>query len=208
MTRRPYRSRARAEAAEETHRRILAAAGAVLRAKGAAGFSLESVGREAGVTRLTVYNQFGSRRALLEAVFDERAEAGGLFGIPDAMADPDPRAALRRLIAIFCGFWSSDPAVGSLQAAGAGDAEFETGLAERNERRRGALGVLADRLGLSGAAQRDAVDLLFVLTSYRTFAELAPGRSPEAVAALLQAAAEDVVRRAAPEPATSSRTPR
>jgi len=40
------------------------------------------------VTRLTVYNQFGSRRGLLEAVFDNIARQGGLHEIADAMAMP------------------------------------------------------------------------------------------------------------------------
>ena len=48
------------------------------------------------------------RRALLEAVFDDRAASGGLHRIPEAMAEPDPHRALERLIAIFSEFWSFD----------------------------------------------------------------------------------------------------
>ena len=69
---------------------------------------MESVAKSARVTRLTVYNHFGSRRALLEAVFDDRAASGGLHRIPEAMVEPDPHAALNRLIAIFSEFWSFD----------------------------------------------------------------------------------------------------
>jgi AcrR family transcriptional regulator len=201
MTQRPYRSRARAEAAEQTRRRITAAAAVILRARGASGFSLESVAREAGVTRLTVYNQFGSRRSLLEAVFDDRAASGGLHRLREAMADPDPLAALRRLVEIFCGFWSSDQAsLGGLHAATSGDAEFEVSLRQRNERRRKAISVLVSRLAARGdiaeEATKDLTDLLFVMTSFQTYAELAADRPPDAACALIRRTVEDAARRA------------
>jgi AcrR family transcriptional regulator len=60
------------------------------------------------LSRLTVYNQFGPRRALLEAVFDDRAERGGLHRVAEAMAAADPFAGLQELIEIFCEFWSFD----------------------------------------------------------------------------------------------------
>ena len=97
MTPRPYRSGLRAKAALVRQQRILDAAIGVLRGAGAGGFSLESVARAAGVTRLTVYNQFGSRRALLEAVFDARAETGGLQpGSGRRWRTRTPRRGLRR----------------------------------------------------------------------------------------------------------------
>jgi AcrR family transcriptional regulator len=191
MTPRPYRGRARAEATEQTRLRIAAAAAAVLRARGAGGFSLESVALEAGVTRLTVYNQFGSRRALLEAVFDDRAAQGGLHRLPEAMADANPLAGLRRLVEIFCGFWNSDRgSLGGLHAAAAADAEFQASLRDRNERRRKALSVLLGRLAARGDvdpdAAKDLTDLFFVMTSFQTYAELAAERTPDAACALIQ----------------------
>ena len=204
MTPRPYRGRARAEATEQTRQRIAAAAAAVLRAKGAGGFSLESVAREAGVTRLTVYNQFGSRRALLEAIFDDRAASGGLHRMRDVMAQPDPWAALRDLVEVFCAFWSSDQgSLGGLHAATSGDAAFEASLRERNERRRQAISVLVERLCERGevdrAASKDLTDLLFVMTSFQTYSQLAADRTPDAACALIQRTVEDAVRRAAPK---------
>lgn len=204
MTPRPYRGRARAEATEQTRLRIAAAAVAVLRAKGASGFSLESVAREAGVTRLTVYNQFGSRRALLEAIFDDRAASGGLHRMRDVMAQPDPWSALRELVEVFCAFWSSDQgSLGGLHAATSGDAVFEASLRERNERRRQAISVLVDRLCQRGevgrAMSKDLTDLLFVMTSFQTYSELAADRTPDAACALIQQTVEDAVRRSAPK---------
>src|SRR5262245_51487835 len=99
MTSRRYRSAIREAAANATHARIIAAARAILGSpKGIAGFSLDAVARKARVTRLTVYNQFGSRRALLESVFDDMATAGGLHRIQEAMAATDPHDALLRIV--------------------------------------------------------------------------------------------------------------
>src|SRR3981081_1810600 len=130
MSPRPYRSPRRAAAATKTRARLLAAAAAILGAPaGIGGFSLEEVARKAGVTRLTVYNRFGSRRALLEAVFDERAARGGLHRLAGAMAPPDPHAGLLEIIGIFCDFWSFDPGtLGQLHAAGASDPEFDVSV--------------------------------------------------------------------------------
>src|SRR5438552_6669941 len=118
MPRRVYVSSMRTAAAAEKRARVIEAAAKSLREDASiASFSLDAVAKAAGVTRLTVYNQFGSRRALLEAVFDDIARRGGLAGIADAMAMPDPQAALDRLIEIFCAFWNKDPAVGRLHDA-------------------------------------------------------------------------------------------
>jgi AcrR family transcriptional regulator len=184
MTQRAYHSAVRNEAAEKTRGRILAAAIKHLRAKGAGGFSLDAVAQKAKVTRLTVYNQFGSRRILLEAVFDDYAVRGGLTRLGEVMAGPDPRAGLNRLVEIFCDFWSFDhEPFASLLAMGGADTEFETALRARNERRRCLIAALVARQVERGevavAAAADLTDVLFALTSFPFFAELARGRSPQ-----------------------------
>jgi hypothetical protein len=138
----------------------------------------------------------------MEAVFDERAASGGLHRLREAMTEPDPMAALRRLVEIFCGFWGSDQAsLGGLHAATSGDAEFEASLRERNERRRKAISVLVGRLAAQGgippAATKDLTDLLFVMTSFQTYVGLAADRTPDATCALIQRTVEDAVRNAA-----------
>lgn len=199
---RRYRSSVRDKAAGQTHQRIVAAAAQLLQSGGAGGFSLEAVAKKAGVTRLTVYNQFGSRRALLEAVFDDRAVRGGLHRLREAMSDGDPEAGLRRLIEIFCDFWSFDrEAIASLHQMSSGDAEFEESIKARNERRRGAISAIVARIveqgGIRAEAAVDLVDFLFVLTSFPVFSQLtAGGRKKGAACALIQLAAEDAIRRA------------
>lgn len=192
MPRRAYVSSVRTAAAVEKRDRVLEAAAKLLREDaGIARFSLDGVAKAAGVTRLTVYNQFGSRRGLLEAVFDDIAREGGLYGLADAMTMADPRDALDRMVEIFCGFWNRHPAIGQLHDAMATDPEFAEALLERNERRRKGLTALVDRIAAKGAsrkARRDAVDTIFALTSYAMFAMLRPGRSAEEVCGLIQSA--------------------
>jgi AcrR family transcriptional regulator len=201
MPPRSYRSPLRSAAAGKTRARIVAAAARLLRRRGIEDFSLASVAKSARVTRLTVYNHFGSRRALLEAVFDDRAARGGLHRIPEAMAEPDPHRALERLIAVFSEFWSFDQGtIAGLHGVGSSDAEFEEAIRARNERRRRILSVLVGRMAARGDIRADAAadltDLLFVLTSFSVFAELSRGRSNDAARSLVQSTAADAVKRA------------
>src|SRR5215471_15168780 len=167
MSPRPYRSSRRRVAAKRTRARLLKAARAMLAAPD--GISLDAVAKKAGVTRVTVYNQFGSRRALLEAVFDDMAERGGLHRIREAMANPDPHVALRLVVAIFCDFWSvHGDALWRLHAAGATDPELEESLRARNQRRWHLLSVVVGRM-VDGDHKRhetftELVDVLFALT--------------------------------------------
>ncbi|MDQ0473131.1 TetR/AcrR family transcriptional regulator [Labrys wisconsinensis] len=192
MPPRPYVSPHRDAAAAIRRAEVVAAASRVLRgSEGLAAFSLDAVAKAAGVTRLTVYNQFGSRRGLLEAVLDDLARQGGLGRIPEAMAMP-ARAGLDRLVEIFCDFWGGDPAMPSLQAAKAVDPDFAQALAERNERRRLLIGALVERLPPDerpdASRHRDAVDLIFALTGHAMFETLHAGRTTEEVCTLLKSA--------------------
>lgn len=202
MSPRAYKSPLRDAAASATRDRIVAAAAAILgAADGIRKFSLEAVAKKAGVTRLTVYNQFGSRRALLEAVFDERAARGGLFRIVEAMQNPDPQAALLHIIGIFCDFWNSDPGtMRLLHAAGASDAEFAESVNERNERRRNVLAAVVRRLAAGRAqpprALGNLVDVLFALTSFAFFSQLKTGKRTAAAAGrIIEQMAMDAVNR-------------
>ena len=197
MKKRAYVSSVRSEAAAEKRDRVIEAAANLLREDASiARFSLDTVAKAAGVTRLTVYNQFGSRRGLLEAVFDNIARHGGLHEIADAMAMPDPLLALDRVIEIFSSFWARDAAIGRLHEAMATDPEFADALLERNERRRKLARMLVGRLAaktVSRRAREDAVDMIFALTSYPMFAMLNRGRPTNEVRHLLQTACRAAV---------------
>lgn len=177
---RAYQSPKRAAAREATRAKIVKAAASVLGRQGWEKFSLEAVARAAGVTRLTVYNQFGARRPLLEAVFDAQALSSGLGAIADAMQMDDPHAALERVVGVFCRFWSESAPMHGVVAATMADPELAQAISQRNERRRQLLGVLVARMversDVARARAAELVDTLFALTSYSFYSELAASR--------------------------------
>lgn len=182
-----YSTEKRDAKAAETRARLIDAALDMLGRDEGQVLSLDAVAKAAGVTRLTVYNQFGSRKGLLEAAFDELAARGYLTRLSEAMAIDEPRTALARIVTAFCDFWMSHEGLAGLFAAAATDVELGKALAARNERRRALLATLVDRQGVAeGAAKADIVDLLFTLTSFATFAALrGKARDGAAVCALL-----------------------
>jgi AcrR family transcriptional regulator len=191
MSPRPYQAGKRKVAADRTRARILRAARELLTAKGGTGrFSLDAVARRAGVARMTVYYQFGSRRGLFEALFDAFAAGGELpERIGAAFRRPDPEDALADVVAAFARFWDAGrPWIRRLRALGVLDRELGEALEARNARRRQVVRTLLNRLpqrhGQPAAADRaEAEEILYTLTSFETFDTLAgPDRSLEDVA--------------------------
>lgn len=94
---RPYRMRARAEAAEETRRRILEAVISLHMERYYDQISLEAVAERAGVTVQTVLRRFGSKERLIDAatevargrVIRQRGEApvGDVAGAVENLVD-------------------------------------------------------------------------------------------------------------------------
>jgi AcrR family transcriptional regulator len=202
---RAYRSAQRDAARDATRARIVSAAGRVLRERGWGSFSVEAVARAAGVTRLTVYHQFGERRALLEAVFDEEAARGGLSGIARAMQSNDPHASLAAVAKVFCAFWAKSGPMQGVVAAAMADPELAEAIGARNERRRQLLDVVVERMVKRKDVRRarvpELVDTLFALTSFAFYAELRASRlTPERVCAAVQELAGAAVEGARGKP--------
>jgi AcrR family transcriptional regulator len=194
---RPYSSTVRAAAADVTRARIVAAARALLSAgRGGAAFSLEAVARRAGVTRLTVYHQFESKRGLLEAIFDDTARRGGLHEIPRLFEEPDVHKALALFVTIFCRFWARHVRMFPKFAAVARlDAEIGDSLHKRVERRRQVLTTLLERAPVSLDRQQ-LIDVLFAVTSFETWEALSVhGRSAATVESIMQWLVADVLKR-------------
>jgi len=189
---RPYVSPKRAAAAAETRARLVEAAQRLLE-DGPAQMSMEAVAKTAGVTRLTVYKQFGSRRGLLEAVFDNNAQRFGMARMAEAMGQAEPREGIRLAIECLCEFWGSHPSLGRLHDAAANDPEFAEALAVRNERRRKLIDQLLSRMPGAMAARRDCSDLLFGMTTMAMFRQLSVSRTPAEVAAVLNMAVTAVL---------------
>jgi AcrR family transcriptional regulator len=188
---RPYRSETRRSASDATRDRILEAAAELLRAKGPVAFTIDKVASKAGVARMTVYNQVGSKAGLVEAVSDHLAARGGLHRMPEAFQTADAAAGLEKLVRIFTTFWAAEQLpLKRLRAVIALDPELAA--TNRDKRRRQAIRTLLER---RSAPRGDAMDLeeladlLWALTSFETYEHLsAGGRTPEQVADLVVAA--------------------
>jgi AcrR family transcriptional regulator len=182
MTPRPYRMRLRQESADQSRRRIVKAARDLLALPGDVRFTVEEVARRAGVARMTVYHHFGSFQGLLEALLDSLAVGGGMNHLADAFRQADARRALDQFISVFTGFWESDRAVlRKLGALAALDPALAAVLEERAGWRRKGSRILLERLGHQTGRptpkeMNDAVDLLYLLTSFSTYDTLATAR--------------------------------
>jgi AcrR family transcriptional regulator len=168
---RPYRLGRRQEAVDRTAQSILFAARELVSRSPAAAVSVGQIARLAGVSRLTVYQRFGSRAGLLE----------GLRPRPHANPhlDGDARAALSRHFVEACTAWAADPGLHRhLPPPAAGDGDTNRGLAER---------LLADDALRPGCSLREAEDVIAALGSFAVFDQLHRDgrRSPAVVAEIL-----------------------
>lgn len=171
---RAYRLGQRQAAMDEKRRQILLAARALILSEQAlAGFSVDGVAKQAGVARATVYNQFGNRTGLLEALFDELAAQGGMPSLAQVFQQADPVAALDAFIRVFGGFWASERLlIRRLHALAVLDPGLRTADGDRNQRRRMGLRRLVGQLR-GTAADEALVSQLYALTSFAFFDQLA-----------------------------------
>jgi AcrR family transcriptional regulator len=193
---------ARHAATQETRSRILEASLRLLGSEaGITAFTIESVAREAGVARMTVYYQFSSRQGLLEAVYDELGARGLVQELPAVLTATNRRDAIERYVYAFCRFWAADRLVmRRVRALARLDPDFEAGVHARDERRRQICRTVLSRYG-SGSSPfsvtGDTMDVVLMLTSFETFDALAiDGRGFDDVVTLLQGLVLNVAREA------------
>jgi AcrR family transcriptional regulator len=176
---------------EATRMKILEAARGLLGGKGGPGdFSMDSVAEKAGVSRMTVYNQFHSEAGLLEGLADHLALRGGMERMPEVFLEENAIEALRKFFATFVGFWSSDRLLmRRLRAFGVLHPSLYRALRDRDEWRREAAETLVSRfpaVSWAGLDKVDATDLLAMLSSFEAYEALATeSRSPEQVVRIL-----------------------
>lgn len=199
MPRRRPRRRQRTPQGEATRARILTAARVAVE-EGFQAFTIDRVALRAGVSRMTVYYQFGSKHDLLEALFDWLADRGGLDRLAEAFRRPDALEALETFIEVFCGFWASDRVgIRRLRGWASLDPEAEKGGQGRDAWRREGMEVIVRRLREEydtppPARVAETIDLLHTLTSFESYDNLArTGRRQGEIVALLTRAARAVV---------------
>jgi AcrR family transcriptional regulator len=140
--------------------------------------SVEEIARTAGVGRATLYQHFGSRLGLVEAICGSLAENPSMVAIQASPDIVDPREALTEMIGQGIRFWDSEE---SLHRHLYGLAEIDESAADFVKRQTSDRRSVVERiveLLIQAEALRDevtkaqALATLLVLTSFHTFEEL------------------------------------
>jgi AcrR family transcriptional regulator len=174
---RPYTLGKRKEASDEARKRCVEASNALLADSNTPELKMEDVARRAGITRQTIYNLFGSKTELIEAVFDDLARTGGMEGMAAAMQQRDPESRLSAMVMTFVRFWATSRTITRhIRAMAATDLDLRTAIRARDERRRMACQHVLRGFGQSLPTDGDQslrVDLLWTITSFEFFDILA-----------------------------------
>ncbi len=175
---RPYQQRLRAESVAQTRQRIVDAARTALTTPPLRTFNMSEVAERAGVVRSTIYAVFGSRRGLLQAVMDDVAERGGWERMREAYRNPDALAAVLASIEAGTRMAATEhPVITAITTLAAVDPDAAAVAAEERERRTRGLDNMLERLKEQGylrpdLAHDEALDILYILSSFLTFDQL------------------------------------
>jgi AcrR family transcriptional regulator len=150
----------RRQAAVDTTRQSILAAARELVASGEAGLTPGAVARRAGVSRVTIYNRFGSKDGLLR----ELASEAHSRPVAETSVPSDPREELRHRIAEACSVWASDPAL-FRRLPSVVDFRHDSPQDDR---------ALAERLAIAGLLRpgcslAEAEDVIGAVTSFPVF---------------------------------------
>jgi AcrR family transcriptional regulator len=180
MSPRSYSMEKREVATNETRLRILEATREILADESESALSMEAIARRADVSRLTIYYQFKSRPGLLESLYDYLAMRGNMRRMGEVFHEPDPYAALDKLVRVFVGFWSSDRVVvRRLRAMAVLDPEIREGIESRDARRHRIAREILKRMADAEKKRYDderfraTADVLAILTGFATYDALA-----------------------------------
>jgi AcrR family transcriptional regulator len=184
---RPYTLGKRREASDKARRRCIEAANALLGDSNTPALKMEHVATQAGITRQTIYNLFGSKTQLIEAVFDDLARTSGMEDMAAAMQQRDPEARLSAMVMTFTRFWTASRTITRhIRAMAATDLDLRSAIHARDERRRMACQHVLRGFGQAHSTSSDQslrVDLLWTITSFEFFDMLAgEHRTPTSLA--------------------------
>jgi AcrR family transcriptional regulator len=187
VTKRKYEQRVRAESAERTRERILAALADRLRRDPSGTISVEAVAEDAGVARSTVYSVFGSRAGLFDALARNVVTGAPYARLLEVTRGSDPTVALREgiraTVDLYVSEYEVDRALYSL--ARLGDEAVAAAIGRREEERTAGMAGISRRLAARGHLREGvgatrAAHLLWMLTSFDAFDQLWSGRGMEA----------------------------
>lgn len=195
---RPYDLGKRQESTDQSRAAILAAARKLLESLGFLRLTMDALARASGITRQTVHNLYGTKDAVLEALFDQLALDGGLGRMPIVMQQANPEAMLTGFAEVFTGLWTKNRMLlKRIHGIAAIDPEFGRAIEARNKRRKGAATHVVQRLhGARGEASGERatreIAALYSLTSFEFFDVMVEACGTEEAAAR---AVMEIVRR-------------
>jgi AcrR family transcriptional regulator len=169
---RRYEQRARAEEAARTRMRIIEAVFERLRKR--QPIAVDQIARDANVARSTVYEIFGSRAGLFDAVGRELAERSGYARLVQAKYEPDVRDQVRAGLKAACEMFAANrDSYRALRSV----AELPEMDKERaNAMRRIARALKEQKVLREDLSVKDAEHILWMLSSFESFDELYTNR--------------------------------
>ena len=180
MAIRPYTAARRRESAE-TVDRVLVAAERLIKDGAFHAATMDELAVAAGVSRATVFNRFGSKLGVLEALFTRGMEGPEMAAIQEALALEDPVAALDAVVEAGCAIWEvCGFVVQHLQAVAVLEPDAAALIDQQQDEQRADLQGLTRRLAKAGRlrpglSQARATATLHMLTSLESFLWLREG---------------------------------
>ena len=181
----------RAAATAATRRGIIDAARELLATRQWQHFTVEAVAGRAGVTRVTVYNQVGSKRGLLDAVLTDLTSRAGMDLLLTDTQHVGASEACAVIVRRTCRFWHAERhLLRPLFGLAAADRDVASILAQREQWRGDQMDRLVQRLLAEPAAPAfDRPDVLagvLAVTSFPAYDALgAVADDPDRAAPLL-----------------------
>ena len=177
-SKRAYHLGLREKSIDRNRAQILRAARSVFSKAGFHSAGLEEVALRAGVSRKTVYYQFGSKMGLFEALVSELETSVALPGRIQIIIQQSGRKAVLDYFAEVAKFWGRNHEImRALHGVAASDADARKVLDRHDLARRKRLTTFVERLASRDELRENwtprlAVDLLWLLSSFASFDQL------------------------------------
>jgi AcrR family transcriptional regulator len=174
MATRPYTTAQRRTTPESVNR-VLDAAERLIREDWFHTATMDELAAAAGVSRATVFNRFGSKLGVLQALFTRAMEGPQMNAIREALEIEDPEAALESAIRASCAIWDREGYIHEhLQAIAILEPDARALIDEQKQDQRAGLQTLVRRLSKVRRLRPDlgeprALATLHMLTSLETF---------------------------------------
>jgi AcrR family transcriptional regulator len=171
-----YRAGSRRAPSDTTRTRVLAAVRALLEEGSFHRATVEDVAVRAGVSRASLYQHFGSRLGLIDAICETLGDNSHLHAIFEAVAAPDPVVGMEAVLVESVRFWADDEALHRhLYALAEIDDASAAFVRRQTEDRLTRLKRFVQRLAAAGVLRSgtsDALATLLLLTSFGAYVEL------------------------------------